>query len=97
MARQIIKQPDGNYAEYSSIVDEFVIWNATKEKIIAHREKDAAEEARRQVEKIFAALEAGEDPYYKMGITWDDALKNHNSRCEKKYRIEPNRWLSRSG
>ena len=91
MARQIIKQPDGFYAEYSSIVDEFVIWNATKEQIIEEREKEAAAEARRNAEKIFTTLDAGEDPYYKMGLTWKEALNNHNKRCKPEHRIEPNK------
>ncbi|MCK9435221.1 MAG: hypothetical protein M0R32_10505 [Candidatus Cloacimonetes bacterium] len=82
--RQIIKQPDGLYAEYSTIVDSFILTDCTKEEIIKNAEKEAADKARKDCEAVFTDIEKGID----FSLRWDEAVKNHNKNCSPEERIE---------
>lgn len=77
MARQIIKQPDGLWAEYSTISDGFIITGATKDQIIRSRTQEAASEAKERCEQVFQKIESGDKPYFQFGLTWEEALENH--------------------
>lgn len=85
--RQIIKQPDGLFAEYSTIVDAFVMTDATKEDIIKNAMREAADQARENCERIFADLEKGIARGY-FSLRWDEAVNNHNKNCSPEERIE---------
>lgn len=85
--RQVFKQPDGRYAEYSTIVDSFVRINATKEEVIAAAERYAAEEARRNYERIFEGIENGTYPSSHFSITWEEAVKNHNQNSRPEQHV----------
>jgi len=80
MSRQIIKQPNNNYAVYSSISDSFILWDATKEQVLNWRREEAAEDAREFCKQIFDKLESGKNPYYQFALTWEEAAKNHNKQ-----------------
>ena len=82
MARQIIEQPDGKFAEYSTVVNGFVIVDATKEEIILARVEAAAKEAKLQAEEIFDKLESGENPYHQFALDWETALHIHEGSGE---------------
>ncbi len=73
MGHQIIKQPDGRYASWSSIVSDFVILDATPEQIIAIRVEEARVEITRKVGEVVGKLEKGEASYYQFTKTWDEA------------------------
>jgi len=64
MGHQIIKQPNGKYAVWSSVVDHFVMINATPEDIIEDRVLDS-----REIDK----LEKGEDFFF--GKSWEEAIE----------------------
>ncbi len=85
--RQILKQPNGLYAEYSTIVDAFVLLNATKEQIIWASEQAAARDARERCEAAFKKLEEGVSlsPF---AVTWEEAVSNHNKSSRPEDRIK---------
>jgi hypothetical protein len=78
MARQIIKQPNGLFAEFSSITDSFVMWDATKEEIIQAAVKDAEAHAIEQCEDIFERIEKGTEWKSPFKLSWAEAVKAHN-------------------
>ena len=53
------KQPDGKYAVYSTIVDDFIVDNATREEIITSEIERASEQIRRELTSTLDALDSG--------------------------------------
>jgi hypothetical protein len=47
MGHQIIKQPDGLYAVFSSVVDSWILYDATREDLIGYYAEKAYEDAKR--------------------------------------------------
>ena len=88
MARQIIKQPNGTYSEYSSIVEAFVFVNATASELIRNARQEAADAAE---EKCTAALKmADSGAKGQFGVSFDEALKNHNLHCMPEEKLRQN-------
>ena len=75
MGQQIIKQPDGKYAVWSSNVDYFVFVNASPADIIEYFVEKQREDITATVTKNVAALENGEKPYHQFTMTWDEAIE----------------------
>ena len=80
MARMIIKQPNGLYAIWSTVVDGFVMLDATPQDIIDDRVKDYREESEKDVKRVIEQLDAGEKPYFQFTKTYDEALAEHKQR-----------------
>jgi hypothetical protein len=74
MGRQIIKQPNGKYAQWSSIVDDFVMLDASPENIIEDWVDDARKRITDDVRRIVDELDTDERPYHQFTMSWDDAL-----------------------
>lgn len=75
MGQQIIKQPDGRLAVFSSVVDAFIVVDATPEEILDWRAEQAAEDARRATQRELDAVLA-DDPrrvYFQFVRTWEEA------------------------
>ena len=89
--RQILKQPNGLYAEYSTIVDAFVLLDATKEEIILASEQVAARDARERCEAAFKKLEEG-FPLPRFAVTWEEAVRNHNKSSRPEDRIKESKY-----
>lgn len=53
MARQIVEQPNGLYAMWSTVIDDFIEINLTKEEYIEYRAKEAYEDKKKDLEEIF--------------------------------------------
>ncbi len=72
MARQIIKQPNGKYCLFSSIIDNVIVYDATKEEIIdlliEEQKKEITMDVNRQIEK----LENGSLPYSPFRLSYED-------------------------
>ncbi len=81
MARQIIKQPNGLYAEYSTIVGAFIFWDSTVDEIIAGAREQAANDAEKNYLKMIAIAERGDTPF--IGLSCEDAVENHNKNYPK--------------
>jgi hypothetical protein len=62
MGQQIIRQPDGKLAVFSSVVDAFVVVDATPEEIIEWRAQEAAEQARERTRAELARVLDSGDP-----------------------------------
>lgn len=75
MGNQIIKQPNGRYAVFNSVVDTFTVYDATIEELI----EDAANEYRESItegyRKIAQQLDNGGKPYHQFTMTFDEAVK----------------------
>lgn len=75
MGQQIIKQPDGRLAVFSSIVDAFIVVDATPEEILDWRAEEAAAKERERTQRELDAVLA-DDPrrvYFQFTRTWEEA------------------------
>lgn len=74
MARQIIKQPNGLYAIWSTIIDDFVYENITIKEYIKILIKETKKRTKINIAEIVAQLDNGEKPYYQFTMTYKEAL-----------------------
>ena len=91
MGSQIIKQPSGKYAVWSSIVDSFIWYDGTREEIknayVYDGHGGSKEDIEQHVDKVINALDEGGKPYYQFTQSWDEALAwmfcvNRSSSCD---------------
>lgn len=75
MGQQVIKQPDGRLAVFSSITDTFIVVDATPEEIIEWRAEDAAERARERTRIELDKVLSGDAraAYFQFALTWEEA------------------------
>lgn len=75
MGQQIIKQPDGKLAVFSSITDSFIVTDATEEEIVEWRAQKAAEDERERTRAELRRVqdEANRRPYFQFTLTWEEA------------------------
>jgi len=84
MGHQIIKQPNGKYAVFSSIVDHFIMWDATPEAIIEDRVQEFREQTEKAVRETCRRLDEGDPKVYRQfTMTWDEAIKDIRERYGK--------------
>lgn len=78
MGQQIIRQPDGRYAIFSSNTDTIIVYDATAPEIIDWFAEQAAQHARVVGRGQLGHVEGGrpEEAYYQFAMTWDEALEN---------------------
>lgn len=94
MGKQIIRQPNGLFAIYSSSTDTITAWDATEQEIIDEFAERAAEDARQNVRRILDHVKAG-DPrlaYHQFALTWDQALeadREHGGEVWRAYGDSP--------
>ena len=74
MGHQIIKQPNGKFGIFSSVVDDFVLINATEQDIVDFYTEKTIRETRLRVAQTILALENGEKPAAQFTKTFDEAL-----------------------
>lgn len=95
MGRQIIKQPNGKYCIYSSIVDSITYYDMTREDIITEWVKEEKEKIEERVNEVVEALEEGGKPYFQFTKTYEEMIKSireiHGDKEANKIRklIEP--------
>lgn len=77
MGQQIIQQPDGKLAVFSSITDTFIVVDATPEEIVEWRAEEAAERAREQTRREVDKVLAGNSRsvYFQSAMTWEQAAE----------------------
>lgn len=74
MANRIVQQPNGLFAIWSTVVDDFTMIDCTPEEIIddwASRERERITKA---VTEIVQQLRAGGKPYYQFTETFDECV-----------------------
>ena len=86
MGQQIVKQPDGRYAIFSSVVDDFIVIDATPRELIDYWVGCERERLTKKVTETCAALDRGERPYAQFTMNWDEANEHiaevHSRRRE---------------
>ena len=75
MGRQIVKQPDGRFSIWSSIVDNFIITDCTKEEYIEMRIKEETEKIKKDLNEIFDNIENGKNSYFQFTKTYDECIE----------------------
>lgn len=73
MGQQIIRQPDGRFAIFSSIVDGFLLTDATEEEILRWRADEAGCAARERTMAELERVKFQDKPYHQFTLTWDEA------------------------
>ena len=76
MGEQIIRQPDGLYAIFSSVTDSIHFWDATEDEIVEEYAARAATDTRKRVREKIAHVAAGNPraAYHQFAMTWEEAL-----------------------
>ena len=74
MGKQIIKQPNGLYAIWSSIVDDFIYYDCVREDLIEAFVEEAKKDIERNVDNILEKLRSGKKPYYQFTKTLEEAI-----------------------
>lgn len=75
MCRQIIKQPNGKYCIFSSIVDNVTHYDMSVEDIVEEWATEAKNKIIEDVKGIVSKLEKGEQPYYQFTKSYDKMLE----------------------
>jgi len=75
MGHQIIRQPDGKLAVFSSFTDTWILFDASPEELLEYYADRAAEEARKQTQETLAQVLAGHPThvYYQFAMSFDEA------------------------
>ena len=81
MGHQIIRQPDGKLAVYSSVVDAWILVDASPDELLDYYAERAAKDARRSAQHTIDAVMAGEPNriYCQFTMTFDEA---NEQTCE---------------
>lgn len=86
MGQQIIMQPDGKLAIFSSVVDTWVVSDATPDDIVLYFSElgraDAERNARRQVEAVLDGR--ARDVYYQFAMTFEEADQRSQDQTGKR-------------
>lgn len=75
MSRQIIKQPNGKYAIWSTIIDDFVMKDVTPKEIVDEYVSAYEYEIAMEIGDIVKKLDNGEKPYHQFTKTYEECLK----------------------
>lgn len=75
MSQQIVQQPDGKFAIWSSVVDNFILVDAENaQEIIDELVEDARQSITAKVNDIITALHRGDKPYHQSTKSFDDCI-----------------------
>lgn len=95
MSWQIIKQPDGKLAVWSTGSDEFISIDNTPDDVTAlmlDRERRDYErrcaDIQARVGEVVAALESGKQPYHQFTLTWKEACSLYKSNHGKVFSLD---------
>lgn len=82
MGQQIIRQPDGKLAVFSSIVDSWILYDANEEGLEEYFAEQAAAESRRMTRQAIADLDAGVQrrPFMMSFEEADEIASRHGGR-----------------
>lgn len=76
MGSQILRQPNGLFALFSSNSDRIIVTDATREEILDHFVGLAVQDTIRGVSQVLDHVESGhpDQAYYQFALTWDQAV-----------------------
>ena len=75
MGQQIIKQPNGKYCLFSSVIDSVTYYNMTKEEIVEIWTEQAKKDFEEKVNNIIGKLDKGEKPYFQFTKCYEEMLQ----------------------
>lgn len=77
MGNQIIRQPSGQFAIYSSVTSTIIMWDATAAEVVGWFADRAAQTARRDARRDLNHVKAGNAraAYFKFALTWEQARR----------------------
>lgn len=80
MGRQIIKQPDGKFAVWSSTADGILLHGATRAEVAEFFVSEAKRDAQDRVRQVLDLVDAGRasEAYFQFTKPWKEALREHN-------------------
>lgn len=73
MGHQIIRQPDGRLAVWSTIVDDFIYRDMSAEQMIDVLVEDERGKIRKWVMEVCDLLDKGGKPYHQFTMSWEEA------------------------
>ena len=85
MAKQIIKQPNGMYCFFSSIVDDITHYNMSKYDVIEALVQEERIEITRRVNKIIKTIENEGKPYHQFTLSFEDSINLIEEEYGKDY------------
>lgn len=71
MGKCVVRQPNGLYAVFSSIVDDFVVLDCTPAEVVSYFQNEARRQARKDARE---AIQRADDRQDGDRRTWDDCL-----------------------
>lgn len=82
MGHQIIKQPDGLLAVWSTVTDSWMLYDATPAELLDYYAERAAKRAREDTQEALDAVIAGDARrvYFQFALTFDQANTEHLER-----------------
>lgn len=90
MGRQIIKQPNGKFCIFSTIVDSVTFYHMEEQDIINEWVEEAKKEIEENVKKIISDLNQGKAPYRQYTMSYQEMLETikdvHGAKKAKKIR-----------
>jgi len=75
MGNQIIKQPNGKFCIFSTIVDSVTFYDMTEQDILDEFAEQSRIEIDKKVKEIIKTLKEGGKPYYQFTNTYDEMLQ----------------------
>lgn len=91
MSYQIVKQPDGKLAVWSTIVDSFVLIDAEQPDIVDLLLEWRVSFMTQRVAEIVASLDRGGQPYGHFTRSWGDMQETHTAVHGKPFDLEAER------
>lgn len=93
MSEQIVRQPDGRFAVFSTITDTIHIYDATAQEIVDHFAEKAAADARQKAQRLvdLVAADNARAAYFQFALTWQEALdmdREHGGEASDTLSIE---------
>jgi len=74
MPKQIVKQPNGKYAIWSTVVDDFVCVECDLAELIDQLCQEEMTRIHKRVTEVVAGLDLGRSPYHQFTKTWDECI-----------------------
>lgn len=83
MPRFLIQQPDGKWAQFSTIVDAFTFTDATEEDVISDARQEAAKEAERVTRESLEHVKITQRSYPSGAYSYEDCAATDKETRER--------------
>jgi hypothetical protein len=87
MGWQIIRQPNLQYCVFSTVVDHFIVVNATEEELKEFYKTEAGNRGIEKVEDVLRKFDDGLKPYFQFTMTFEEAIETIKS-IHGEFRLE---------